>query len=301
MQQTRLNGRYELLEKLGEGGVAVVYRAQDTLLDRIVAVKMLRQQLTGDRLFLDRFRREAQAAAPDTIRLEMAMLRKLANWAADHGYCDAPRVRWKLPVGRSRRAAPVSEAEYKKLLEHANPVQKAILVWYWETGCRPSELVAIRRADFDRKAKLVTIPTSKTGKRTGRPTRQFPLENPQLIRVIRERKAWLRTIRNSKESTPGFAKSEVRARLSSEWLFPSRTGAQIATGGYAEALWSCYKRAGVPKIDIIGFRHAFATRFLQKGADPLTLAKLMGTSMSMIERTYGHLLMEHAREVLRKL
>ena len=63
MQQTRLNGRYELLEKLGEGGVAIVYRAQDTLLDRIVAVKILRQQLVGDPTFLERFRREAQAAA----------------------------------------------------------------------------------------------------------------------------------------------------------------------------------------------------------------------------------------------
>jgi integrase len=231
----------------------------------------------------------------------MAMLRKLANWAADHGYCDAPGVRWKLPVGRSRKAAPVSEAEYRKLLENANPVQKAILTWYWETGCRPSELVAIRRADFDRKTKLVTIPTSKTGKRTGRPTRQFPLEKPELIRVIRERNAWLRAVRNRKESTPGFAKGDVRARLSSEWLFPGRSGAQIATGGYAEALWSCYKRAGISKIDIIGFRHAFATRFLQKGADPLTLAKLMGTSMSMIERTYGHLMMDHARAVIRRM
>ena len=63
MQQTRLNGRYELLEKLGEGGVAIVYRAQDTLLDRVVAVKILRQQLVGDPTFLERFRREAQAAA----------------------------------------------------------------------------------------------------------------------------------------------------------------------------------------------------------------------------------------------
>jgi beta-lactam-binding protein with PASTA domain/tRNA A-37 threonylcarbamoyl transferase component Bud32 len=63
MQQTRLNGRYEILEKIGEGGVAIVYRAQDTLLDRVVAVKVLRPQLTGDPVFLDRFRREAQAAA----------------------------------------------------------------------------------------------------------------------------------------------------------------------------------------------------------------------------------------------
>ncbi len=63
MQQTRLNGRYELAEKLGEGGVAIVYRAQDTLLDRTVAVKILRPQYASDPAFLDRFRREAQAAA----------------------------------------------------------------------------------------------------------------------------------------------------------------------------------------------------------------------------------------------
>jgi serine/threonine-protein kinase len=63
MQETRLNGRYVLLEKLGEGGVALVYRAQDTLLDRTVAIKILRPQLTGDPVFLNRFRGEAQAAA----------------------------------------------------------------------------------------------------------------------------------------------------------------------------------------------------------------------------------------------
>ena len=63
MLPTRLNGRYELLERLGEGGVAIVYRAQDTLLDRVVAVKILREQFTADPAFLARFRREAQAAA----------------------------------------------------------------------------------------------------------------------------------------------------------------------------------------------------------------------------------------------
>lgn len=63
MIQRRLNGRYELVEKLGEGGVAIVYRALDTILDRTVAIKVLREQLTGDPAFLERFRREAQAAA----------------------------------------------------------------------------------------------------------------------------------------------------------------------------------------------------------------------------------------------
>ena len=58
-----LTGRYELLEKIGEGGMAVVYKAKDRLLNRFVAVKILRPEYTGDAQFVDSFRRESQAAA----------------------------------------------------------------------------------------------------------------------------------------------------------------------------------------------------------------------------------------------
>lgn len=59
----RLGARYELQEPIGGGGMAVVYRAVDTLLDRTVAVKMLRPQYAGDDEFVSRFRQEAQSAA----------------------------------------------------------------------------------------------------------------------------------------------------------------------------------------------------------------------------------------------
>ncbi|MDQ0337552.1 serine/threonine-protein kinase [Caldalkalibacillus uzonensis] len=59
----KLVGRYELIERVGGGGMAVVYKARDSLLNRIVAVKILRPQFSGDDDFVDRFRREAQAAA----------------------------------------------------------------------------------------------------------------------------------------------------------------------------------------------------------------------------------------------
>lgn len=58
-----LDKRYTILERIGGGGMADVYRAHDKLLDRSVAVKVLRSQFANDEEFVTRFRREAQAAA----------------------------------------------------------------------------------------------------------------------------------------------------------------------------------------------------------------------------------------------
>ncbi len=58
-----LGNRYRLLERIGDGGMAAVYRAEDTLLERKVAVKILKAQLVADEEFLRCFRREARAAA----------------------------------------------------------------------------------------------------------------------------------------------------------------------------------------------------------------------------------------------
>lgn len=58
-----LDNRYKILEKVGSGGMASVYKAQDILLDRIVAVKILHSKYASDHDFVVRFRQEAQAAA----------------------------------------------------------------------------------------------------------------------------------------------------------------------------------------------------------------------------------------------
>ncbi|MDQ0112994.1 Stk1 family PASTA domain-containing Ser/Thr kinase [Paenibacillus harenae] len=57
-----LGGRYEILTRIGGGGMALVYKAHDVLLNRNVAVKVLRQQFVHDEEFIRRFRREAQSA-----------------------------------------------------------------------------------------------------------------------------------------------------------------------------------------------------------------------------------------------
>jgi serine/threonine protein kinase len=63
MEPVLLNNRYRLLELIGSGGMAVIYRGVDTLLQRRVAIKILRERFASDPAFLARFQREAQAAA----------------------------------------------------------------------------------------------------------------------------------------------------------------------------------------------------------------------------------------------
>lgn len=58
-----MGNRYELIKQLGGGGMAIVYMGRDTLLNRLVTVKVLRPEFTSDRDFVQRFRGEAQAVA----------------------------------------------------------------------------------------------------------------------------------------------------------------------------------------------------------------------------------------------
>lgn len=63
MSTRLLAGRYELIERIGEGGMAVVYKAKDRLLNRFVAIKILKPEFTKDMKVIESFRRESQAAA----------------------------------------------------------------------------------------------------------------------------------------------------------------------------------------------------------------------------------------------
>ena len=109
-QQRILGGRYLLKDKVGTGGMATVYRAQDQVLDRTVAVKIMLPQYAGDATFAARFKQEAQAAAGlqspyivgvydwgkdgDTYYIVMEYLRgtDLKSGIRSHGALDPKKV-----------------------------------------------------------------------------------------------------------------------------------------------------------------------------------------------------------------
>ena len=63
MKGQKISDRYQIMKSIGEGGMANVYLAYDTILDRDVAVKILRGDLSGDEKFVRRFQREALSAS----------------------------------------------------------------------------------------------------------------------------------------------------------------------------------------------------------------------------------------------
>ena len=74
-------GRYTVLGRVGSGGMAEVYRARDELLGREVALKVLHERFSQDRSFIERFKREAQAAA----NLNHPNIVSLFDYGADNG------------------------------------------------------------------------------------------------------------------------------------------------------------------------------------------------------------------------
>ena len=63
MQGKAIAGRYDLVEQIGKGGMSTVWKGQDRLLDRTVAIKVLHEQFTQDDEYVERFRREARSVA----------------------------------------------------------------------------------------------------------------------------------------------------------------------------------------------------------------------------------------------
>ena len=110
-----LGQRYRLVKRIAVGGMGSVWEAEDTVLHRRVAVKLLSDALSADRRFADRFRREAQAAAP----LSHPNIASVFDYGEDdgHQFIVMELVDGEPLSDRLARAGPLDPAEAVRITE----------------------------------------------------------------------------------------------------------------------------------------------------------------------------------------
>jgi integrase len=163
--------------------------------------------------------------------------------------------------------------EMDAIADELDPRFAAIPVFAAGTGLRPEEWIALERRDLDREAGVVTVERVysqgrlKPCAKTSRQRRRVPL---------RQR------VRDALEAIP--------PRLDSPLLFPAARGGHIDLEKFRHREWApALRAAGIPHRRIYDLRHTYATWSLAAGVDLFTLSRRMGTSLAMIDATYGHL------------
>ena len=134
-------GRYELIEKIGDGGMAVVYKARCRVLKRNVAIKILKSQYTKDNKFIENFKKESHAAArlshPNIVNIfdvgreeniyyivmELVEGRTLSNIIAEEGPLD-----YRVAMDYARQIASGLEAAHNHNIIHRDIKPHNILI-----------------------------------------------------------------------------------------------------------------------------------------------------------------------------
>lgn len=154
-------GRYQLIEKVGEGGMGEVWRAHDSQMNRIVALKVLPAHFASDRTFQERFRREAQCAAgldePHVVPIY------------DFGETDGRLyIAMRLIAGQDLlsllKSGPLKPRRAVKIIEQiASALQAAHEIGLVHRDIKPSNIL-VAQDDF---AYLIDFGIARTAEQTG--------------------------------------------------------------------------------------------------------------------------------------
>ena len=218
----------------------------------------------------------------------MNALRQCLAAAVAWGYTD--RNPAKL-VGRNRQPSPravrvFTSEEVEAIGAELSPAYRTLPAFAAATGLRPEEWIALERRDVDRAGRTLSVARTVSGgeivelAKTAASRRQVPLSKRALE-----------------------ALDELPPRLDTPLLFPGVRGGLINLDNWRRREWApAIEAAGVwTPARIYDLRSSFASAALAAGVSVFELARVMGTSVRMIERSYGVLLDGAGADIARRL
>jgi integrase len=184
-------------------------------------------------------------------------------------WAEVQRFRGEVP----RRELFLDLAQRRALLANASGAARYLIEAAMLTGCRAGELTSAPRAAFDARTKSLRV-TGKTG------TRTMPL-SPAALELFMH---------------------SARDKLPAAYLLTRDDGGPWAHSDWDELVKDAARLAGLPEATCLyTLRHSFITQTLIDGMSTLEVSKLVGTSLAMIEKHYGHLVHDTARERLARV
>lgn len=217
-----------------------------------------------------------------------AALRQALGAAVRWGYIgDNPaKQAGRNPQPAPRPVRPFTSAELEAISAELSPRYRPLPLFAAATGLRPEEWQALERRDVDRDGRVLTVTrTVSSGEivelgKTGKSRRQVPL-SARAIETL----------------------DMLPPRLDTPLIFPAPRGGLLSLDNFRRREWrDAIDASGVPKpARIYDLRSTFASRALAAGVSVFQLARIMGTSVKMIEQHYGALLDGSGAEIASRL
>jgi integrase len=201
-------------------------------------------------------------------------LRQVLRYGVRCKYLEEnPAVVIPNPAPRRGEMKIFSWHELQLVAAELRPAHRAIPIFAAGTGLRPEEWIAIERRDLDRQRRVVNVQRVYTGAKLS----EYPKTDRSRRRVP------LRTrVLEALEALP--------SRVDTPLLFPGARGGYLDLHNFRERQWKAALRAaGLEYRRPYDLRHTYATFSIAAGVSLFALARRMGTSLEMIDKTYGHL------------
>jgi site-specific recombinase XerD len=208
-------------------------------------------------------------STPLRAALNLALARR--DVASDHAWAEELKP---LEGAGARRTLYLDRGQRARLVEHSSEEAAPLFSTLNMLPMRPGEVAALRVEFLKASQRSLEIPQGKA--------------EPRIIPLT--------------DAHVAHFKACAKGKLPAAWLVSRADGSQWKKEAWRDEVKAAAKKAKLPRATIAyTLRHSVITDLVTGGLDLFTVAKLAGTSVSMIEKHYGHLQREHARAALEKL